>query len=218
MPISHRHQAIFVHIPKTGGTSIEAALGMHGSRQDIGIVPYPNQEIDREHLYGRGLQHLTVEGLQAELGDEAMFRTYFKFSIVRNPWDRLVSTGAWSGRKWATGRPLERDEFDAFVRQVHAAFRAGFPSSAAEVPVRHVIPQSRFVLDAAGRTAVDFLGRFETLPQDWRTIRERLGCDVELPTRMGSRHRPYREYYDDETRELVAEMYASDIEAFGYRF
>lgn len=218
MPISHRHQAIFVHIPKTGGTSIEAALGMHGDRQDIGIVPYPNQEIDRERLYGRGLQHLTAEGIRRELGDEAAFRSYFKFALVRNPWERLVSTCAWSGKKWALGHELGREEFDAFVRKTHAASRAGFPAAVAEVPAVHVIPQSRFVLDTNGRSMLDFVGRFENLPQDWRVIRDRLGIDAELPTRMKSRHWPYREYYDAETRELTAEIYASDIEAFGYQF
>lgn len=62
------------------------------------------------------------------------------------------------------------------------------------------------------------IGRTETLGQDWQVIRRRLGIDVDLPTRMRSVHRPYREYYDAETRDLVAGIYARDIEMFGYEF
>lgn len=218
MPISHRHRTIFIHVPKTGGTSIEAVLGMHGDRGDVGVVPYADQVADREHLYGRQLQHLTAERLRAELDDEAVFSSYFKFSVVRNPWDRLVSTCAWSGRKWARGEMLERGEFDAFVRRTHAAFAAcrDAPRPAPLHP--HVVPQVAYLFDAAGRSCVDFIGRTESLARDWHVIRDRLGVDAELPTRMKSAHRPYREYYDAETRDLVAEIYARDIEAFGYRF
>lgn len=218
MPISRRYKAIFIHIPKTGGTSIEAVLGMHGDRTDIGVVPYPDQVIDREHLYGRQLQHLTGERLRAELGDEAVFSSYFKFAVVRNPWDRLVSTCAWSGRKWSLGRMLEQEEFDAFIRRTHAAFAAENFSPRAATLHPHVIPQVAYVLDEAGRPLVDFTARMERLHEDWRVIRERLGVDADLPTRMKSLHRPYREYYDAETCAMAAEMYASDIDAFDYKF
>lgn len=223
MPLSHRHKAIFIHVPKTGGTSIEAVLGMHGDRDDVGVVPYANQTADRERFYGRQLQHLTAEGLRAELADDAIFASYFKFAIVRNPWDRLVSTCAWSGRKWAEGRMLERGEFAAFVRKTHAA-AALAAANASDAPRLHpplhphVLPQVRFLLDASGRQLVDHVGRFETLAEDWRVIRARLGVEADLPTRMRSFHRPYQEYYDAETRALATELYAVDAETFGYRF
>lgn len=212
MPISHRHRAIFIHIPKTGGTSIEAVLGMHGERADVGLVPFPGQVPDRERFYGRGLQHLTGPRLREELGDDAVFAAYFKFSVVRNPWDRLVSTCAWADRKWADGRMLDRDEFEAFVRRTHAAFTAAAPRHP------HVVPQVEYVLDAAGRPIVDFLARFETLDRDWQVVRARLGIEADLPVRMRSVHRPYAEYYGPDTRAMVAEIYAGDIDAFGYRF
>ncbi|MFM7077832.1 MAG: sulfotransferase family 2 domain-containing protein [Planctomycetaceae bacterium] len=218
MPVSHRHRTIFTHIPKTGGTSIEAVLGMHGDRDDVGVVPYADQVADREHLYGRRLQHLSAERLREELDDDAAFSSYFKFSVVRNPWDRLVSTCAWSGRKWARREMLERAEFEAFVRRTHAAF-AALRDVPGPTPLHpHVVPQVAYLFDAAGRSWMDYVGRTETLEHDWHVIRDRLGVDVDLPTRMKSVHRPYREYYDAETRALVAEIYARDIEAFGYEF
>jgi hypothetical protein len=218
MPISHRHRAIFVHIPKTGGTSIEAVLGMHGDRTDVGVVPYTDQAPDRKNFFGRQLQHLTGERLKVELNDETVFSTYFKFSVVRNPWDRLVSTCAWMGRKWALGQMLQREEFDVFIRKTHATFAATnfSPRSASLNP--HVLPQVAYVFDEAGRPFLDFIARTETLQQDWQIIRERLNVTADLSTRMKSLHRPYQEYYDEETRGMVAEIYACDIEAFGYHF
>lgn len=217
MPLSHRFKTIFIHIPKTGSTSIEALLGMHGDRGDIGVVPYPDQVADRRHFYGRQLQHMTAARLRAELNDEPVFSSYFKFSVVRNPWDRLVSTCAWSGGKWAMGRMLEREEFDAYVRRTRAAFGAVRDASHPAPLHPHVLPQVSYMFDDAGRSLVDFIGRTETIEQDWQVIRARLGINADLPTRMKSVHRPYREYSDAETRDIVADIYARDIEAFGYR-
>lgn len=218
MPLSHRHKTIFIHIPKTGGTSIEAVLGMHGDRKDVGVVPYPDQVADRQHFYGRQLQHMTATALRAELNDEAVFSSYFKFALVRNPWDRLVSTCAWAGRKWARGQLLDRGEFDAFVRKTHAAFAAAGCASHPTPLHPHIIPQVAYLFDEAGQLCVDFVGRTERLERDWQVIRARLGVEADLPTRMQSVHRPYREYYDAATRDLVAAIYARDIEAFGYHF
>ena len=54
MPISSDYNCIFVHIPKTAGTSIEAALGMHGDLKKIGILPNPDQKKDTSLLFGNG--------------------------------------------------------------------------------------------------------------------------------------------------------------------
>jgi hypothetical protein len=218
MPISHPHKTIFIHIPKTAGTSVEVVLGMHGDKQDIGLVPYFNQVPDRKHLYGRDLQHLTAVRLRAAINDDAVFNSYFKFTIVRNPWERLVSTCAWSDQKWAKGQALELEQFDQLVRQLHGAFlaakRAGQPLTLSP----HLNPQFLYILDDDLRPLVDFVARYERLAQDWRHIAERLGVSPELPSRMRSHHRPYQEYYSDETGTMVAELYAQDIQLFGYSF
>ena len=60
MPISHELKTIFVHIPKTAGTSMETALGMHGEKDFIGIKPYPKQKRDNKHLFGQDMQHWNI--------------------------------------------------------------------------------------------------------------------------------------------------------------
>jgi hypothetical protein len=207
-----------VHIPKTAGTSVEAALGMHGDKTEIGIRPYFNQRPDPEHLYGGNLQHMTAARLRLVLQDDARFERYFKFAVVRNPWDRLVSTCAWSDQKWVQGVELSGAEFERLVRELHAAFRAAKDSSRPLVLPAHLEPQTAYVLDERRQPMLDYLARYENLAADWEHIRERLQVSTPLPVRMRSHHRPYREYYNDATRAMVGEIYAEDARAFGYDF
>ena len=218
MPISHTHKAIFVHIPKTAGTSVEAVLGMHGDKKDIGLVPYFNQELDREHLYGRQMQHMTALDIHNALPDKTLFARYFKFTIVRNPWDRLVSALAWTDQKWAKGIQLTVAEFDEQLRRAHAAYLAAANASSPVALPDFLYPQVLFIADGEGRSLVDFVAKYESLAAAWNEIRTKLGVSADLPIRMKSHHRDYRDYYTPQTQELVAQMYAADLQAFGYEF
>jgi chondroitin 4-sulfotransferase 11 len=218
MPISHPHRTIFVHIPKTAGTSVEAVLGMHGAKDDIGIVPYFKQELDYEHLYGGPMQHMTAQGIRSALEDEGTFSSYFKFTIVRNPWDRLVSGLAWTEQKWVRGEELTVADFEQQVTDSHRLFAAAMQAGKPAALPQHLYPQCLFVLDPQQRMLVDFVARYESLAADWHVICSRLGVELELPRRMKSHHRNYREYYSAQTRRMVEEMYAPDIGLFGYQF
>jgi chondroitin 4-sulfotransferase 11 len=216
MPVSHSHKTIFVHIPKTAGTSIEAVLGMHGDKQDIGVVPYFNQKLDHEHLYGRQMQHMTAQAIRTVLNNDALFDSYFKFAVVRNPWDRLVSALAWTDQKWVRGEELTVSGFDTQVRQLHDLLLTA-RTEPVQLP-HYLYPQSLYIFDVARRPLVNFIGRYENLATDWRVICGKLGLSIELPARMKSHHRDYREYYSPESRQRVADMYALDINLFQYEF
>lgn len=218
MPVSHSHKTIFVHIPKTAGTSVEAVLGMHGDKKDIGVVPYFNQQLDHEHLYGGPLQHMTAQGIRATLNNESAFQSYFKFTIVRNPWDRLVSALAWTGQKWARGEELSAADFERQVAAAHALFVEAMSAGRPTKLPPFLYPQCLYVLDPDQRMLVDYIARYENLTADWPVICARLGVELELPRRMKSHHRHYRDYYSAQTRDLVAEMYAPDLGLFHYEF
>ena len=224
--ISHRYRCIFVHVPKAAGQSIERFfLALHGlswenraplllRRNDV-----PAQGPERlAHLYAP--EYVTC----GHIG-EAEFDRYFKFAFVRNPWDRLVSEYRFRG-----GRRI-----GSFRRFVLDPVQEVDPYQDAW---RHLVPQVRYLHDRTGRLCVDFVGRFECLQADFARVCDHLGiADPSLPhvnatpperarrwtmrhprARPAARQDPYESYYDNRLRDLVAERYAEDIEAFGYAF
>jgi hypothetical protein len=162
------HDFVFIHIPKTGGTSIRAALGMAS-------VPY--------HLTARDMWQIYPAS-----------RSKFSFALVRNPWDRIVSYAHSLpvGVDW--DQPTKFDRLD-------------------------LIPQVDFILDDAGKPLVDFIGRYETLADDFATICGHIGIPTPpLPHLNRSAHRQYRDYYNDADKQFIAETYADDIAQFDYSF
>src|SRR5262249_14539301 len=134
------------------------------------------------------------------------------------PWDRLVSTCAWADQKWVRGQQLTPPQFDQAVRQIHALFLAAKSWTHSSLASPHVQPQCRYILDDEQRPLLDRVARYENLEADWQHICRRLGITTPLPIRMKSHHRPYRDYYSDETRDMVGQMYAQDAKLLGYEF
>lgn len=202
--ICHKRRFIFIHIPKTGGSSLGAVLGDEWqNHRDLGRY---RRELPREQ-----------------------FEEYFKFTITRNPWDRLVSEyvfqtrlgGSRSGKLHAydeAGRPLA---FDSWLERVlndpeptHARTWGGSVSPG----IHRWSPQVDWI-SIDGEIGVDFIARTERLDADARSIAERLAIELPpLPREKRMIRRHYSAYYTPETRKIVGELYASDIEAFGYEF
>lgn len=206
--ISHRHRCVFVHIPKTGGTSIEDAIWEKPRRTEdlwMGFVSPTHNKYQTG-----GLQHLQARHIRTEVGEE-IFRSYFKFAIVRNPWDKAVSQWRYLSQR--------RDLRDYLGVPANATLAHYLDTVAVSDHVQ-VMAQAEFVCDDDGQLMVDMLGRFETLEADARAIFARIGLpEAHLPhVTKSERAADYRIYYDAGTRERVAELYARDIELFGYRF
>jgi hypothetical protein len=202
--IYHRYKCIFVHIPKTGGKSVRRALGLG----------WPG--------------HKDISQYAEEL-NPAVFQNYFKFSIVRNPWDRLLSEYNFQKNN---SRPKkdklfifdERGTKRKFSDWVRTAFanphRYKGEDWAGDVS-KHIHRWSPQVdwLSVDGKIAVDFVARLENINEDFPQIGKKIGLPpAKFPRRNGKWHWHYSNYYDKATRELVAEYYARDIEAFGYRY
>ena len=206
--ISHARHCIFVHIPKTGGTSIEDVIWPKPRRGEdlwMGFIA-PG----RNKYQTGGLQHLLARQIRIEVGGD-VFTRYFKFSIVRNPWDRVISQYSYLKQ-----RPDLQDYFGVKADAPLAQYLAAISRS----DHVQVMPQLNFLRDGNGTMLVDLVGRFETLAQDAREIFRRIGIDdAVMPHEAKSDRRSgYRDYYDDETRERVTELYAEDIAHFGYAF
>ena len=206
--ISHARHCIFVHIPKTGGTSIEDVIWPKPRRGEdlwMGFIA-PG----RNKYQTGGLQHLLARQIRIEVGGD-VFTRYFKFSIIRNPWDRVISQYSYLKQ-----RPDLQDYFGVKADAPLAQYLAAISRS----DHVQVMPQLNFLRDGNGTMLVDLVGRFETLAQDAREIFRRIGIDdAVMPHEAKSDRRSgYRDYYDDETRERVTELYAEDIAHFGYAF
>ncbi len=202
--IDRERRFIFVHIPKTAGSSVTNALGFEWQN------------------------HKDLARYRRELGTEE-FARYFKFTIVRNPWERLLSDycfqSRWSGRRTSKlhihdGQGRRRN-FQQWVRQVLAdpfAYEARAWGGTVSKNIHRWSPQVDWItLD--GAIGVDFIARMECLRTDFGKLCERIGFEVpELPRRKKIIRRHYADYYDEETRELVTAFYLRDVQAFGYVF
>lgn len=205
--ISHKHRCIFIHIPRSGGSSIEDVVWPEPRREAdlwMGFVsPHSNR------YQTGGLQHLTAR-LVREVVGQRVFNEYFKFTFVRNPWDKAISQFAYLSQRGDLRRFLGAPEGLSFSDYLD---RIG---SCAHVQWS---PQYDFLYDEDGEPLVDFVGRFERLTEDARTVFERLGisCPV-LPHTRASAHPPYATYYDDHARRRIQDLYAKDISEFNYHF
>ena len=196
--IDHTKKMIFVHIPKNAGESIEICLGGYQ---------------DKKKLWGteKGvvLQHLKACELQEKIGDQ-VFNDYFKFTFVRNPFSKCLSEYFWEN---------ESLNFNDWVKLKLGDLINQSENNTRIMRQKHNLEQYKFIYDTSDNCLVDFIGRFEKLQEDFNIVCDKIGIPRQkLPHTNKSKHKHYTEYYDDETRQIVAEKYAKDIEYFGYEF
>lgn len=213
MIISPGRRYVFVHIPKTGGTSMALALEARAHRDDILIGDTPKAQRRKGRMKGltakgRLWKHSTLADVDGVLTPEDLAQM-FVFTLVRNPWDRMVSYYHW----------LREQRFDhPAVALAKATDFSGFvlhPQTAASL---RAAPYDSYVTDASGVERGIFV-RLEALEQDLEPVISHLGFVLVLPHANASeRPEDYRSAYSDQTAEAVAKMCATDIARFGYRF
>jgi hypothetical protein len=205
MPVDHDRKLLFIHIPKTGGTTILTLLGLWNKQR----AP------DFQKLFGDfgtvDLQHLTL-AQTAQFLTPQEFASYFRFAFVRNPWDRAVSAAQWRTKFPEAGVRDLRD----FVDWAERVNRRGAQYSSDT----HALPQSEFLAAGGGVPGISSIGRFETFADDLRNIfGSRLALPAQLPHKLRRPDaRMYRDYYCGDLRERVARLYAEDAARFGYTF
>jgi len=230
MIVSHEHKFIFLKTKKTAGTSIELALSQLCGPDDI-ITPLaaPDEALrnggrgaQNWQLHGwwgsprpwwkRRLlktnaedygfyNHIPAERAKELLGDDRIWRSYFKFAFDRNPWDRQVS--------WYHHHFRKKSALPSFADFIRSDKRARIDNYG--------------IYAIGGDVAVDFVGRYETLEADLTHALAEVGLafDGELPRAKGTFRRdtrPYREYYDETTRAIVGDWYEREIKLLGYVF
>lgn len=182
--ICNKNKFLFIHIPKTGGTSIANAVGINGVTR-----------------------HLTHRELLNRCSSQSEIKNYLSFAFVRNPWDRFLSLYFYLKKADNT----ELIDFKYFCK----LFANDFYISNRQVWSRHYMPQSDYI----ETTDIKFIGRYENFQDDFNDVCDKIGIPQQkLPHRKKSKHKHYTEYYDEETKQIVAEKYEKDIGYFGYKF
>ena len=212
MLISHKRKFIFVHVPKTAGSSLTSALqpfchqpqdeAINRSLSKIGINvnwfgPYLNAK------YGR--KHTTAQQMKIIFPNK-VFEEYFKFGFVRNPWDTMVSYYHFLHSNQSSHRNKKVQALDGFKQYLEYEIK------------RNKYHQTQFLTDNNGELLVDYVGRFESLQDDFDKICKKVNVSASMPHSNKSKHKKYQEYYDEETRQMVAEHWKADIDMFGYTF
>ena len=205
MIVSHRHRFIFFAQPRTATHAIRAALQPH-----LGADDWQQEALTRTlrlpilELARIGHGHISLRQAKACLPSE-IWDEYFKFSMVRNPYERYVSACTFLNRHnpGYTGRET------AFMKT--ALTRQRFRR---RVLVR---PQVTLLVNGAGTVGMDFVGRYEHLQQSFDQACERIGIPPSrLTRRNASHHGDYRRYYDEALLEQVNDFYRADFGQFGY--
>ena len=212
MIVSYSHKFIFLHMYRVAGQSVSAALKPYAYDPDRFAVRVPvfRRLFKRRILTHRNLTehnhgHPTARELQAALPPK-VFNNFFKFTFARNPWDWQVSVYHFV-LQYAS-HP-DNELFKSFGRfENYLDWRIN----------RGVDLQKDFVVSDSGALLVDFIGHYETLAEDFQTVCNRVAVTCSLPHKNSSKHKNFREYYNPQTKALVAEAFKDDIDFFGYDF
>jgi hypothetical protein len=229
--ISDKYKCIFVHIPKVAGQSIEHVfLDLHGltweTREPLLLRLNDNPTIGPPRL-----AHLMAsEYVSCGHVSQDTFNAYFKFAFVRNPWSRLISFYKYLGY-------ADRLTFSEFIH-------GEFMEKEWKENLWFVGPQYDYIYDKNGNQLVDYVGKFEELQKGFDSVCTQLELpQTKLPFVNPTGHGKggmrafkdlvkkispfhvyietydhYSKYYDSRTQKIVSDLYARDIEAFGYNF
>jgi len=218
MILSQSHKFLFVHVPKTAGTALTAALspfGVTGTRhlwrrllRRLPVTESP------DHAYLR--KHETAADIRRKLSP-AVFDRYHRFAVVRNPFDHAVSHYEYL-KEFRNARIARQMSAMSFTEYLHHRIKGKTLTTRFFV---RLPDQAHFIADADGALLVHRIMRFESLQDDFKALVRDLALgDVELKqvnrTKAKSGSKSYKSYYDTESSDLVRQLYARDFRILGY--
>lgn len=231
MIVCHKYKFIFLKTSKTAGSSIEMALSRFCGPEDIitplseeedalrvqqgGVAPqnyleYPFRYkpsqlwkfISRGKSLRRFYNHIPARKIKQRLGKN-IWDSYYKFCVVRNPWDRVISQYYWRLRNEEGAMSI--DEF-LYSRHIDSLLRKGI---------------GVYTIDR--KIAVDKICRYESLTEDLEEVRNKLGLPeaISLPRakstfRKDNRH--YSEVFSEAQKERIGAIFSDEIKLLGYEY
>ena len=207
-PCIIQDKAIFLHIPKTGGISIETLFG----------IPHKGG-LNKFHTYSWRIKREVPK----------LWNDKFTFTIVRNPWDRIVSCFFWILKNTEYVKKSSNANIE-LVHMFHRRFNNDFNTfleffkKYPGYTMRknfHFQPQTNWLIDqtTGKKLDINFIGRFENLENDVKKICKEIDFPfTEMPHKNKSSRGNYKEYYNHKTKKIVEDIYRQEIQLLGYKF
>lgn len=191
-----KKQVIFIHIPKAAGISINKAL-------------FGN--------FGGG--HLSFRHYQL-IFSKKQFDKFYKFTIVRNPYDRLLSAYYFlkKGGMNEKDKIFAKNHIDNYKN--FEDFILNWLNEDNIYKDIHFYPQAYFICDSKRNIAVNHWGYYENIEEEIKMISTQLNLNIKLKKFNKTDHKKigYRKYYNTEMRRIVERVYKTDFSLFSYRY
>ena len=207
--LSLRYNFLFIHIPKTAGNSIQSILSNYSEDEIVASQVYHDKKerFEISGIHPSLKKHSRIRDYRALL-DRKLYDRLFKFSIIRNPWERLISlyfTPSSNRNDWS------RESFLRLVKRTD--------------PVdQYITLDNTLWCRALGKLAyidrdLDYLIRYENLENDFREVCVRAGLpEMSIPSFDKSKRAHFSEYYDDALVDIIYKKYRREIDWAGYTF
>jgi len=193
--ISKNLNCIYIHIPKTGGMSIETMLGAN-------IKTLHKESIKIKHGYPTDWIYPRYWG------------KYYKFTFVRNPWDRIVSSYFYNLEMGIKKINIDDHDRKKIILYGYEGFNDYIINHLAESKSRFFLPYDCWI----GRHKYNFIGKLENFEANMKSV-----CtDLQIPFKNihinKSKHKIYKEYYNNKAKDIIQDIYKKDIAKFNYSF
>lgn len=208
MPIDHEHKYVYIHIPKTGGSSIEKFLNLQNKDKLWSTTDFL---ISKNIKYA--FQHLPISLIKTYFLNTKDFNSYFKFTFVRHPYDRCLSEFFWLANVKAPNnqkRDLSSGAFSFWLLTYYNQPRND-----------HNLNQSDFILDENGNIIVNFIGKLENINEDLNKIIKILNINKPI-SELGYENKNNinynkNEYLTKNNKDLIYIRFKKDFEILGYK-
>lgn len=196
MPISKKHKFKFIHIPKTGGSSVEVIFDLQ--HKDNLFVPSFTNEIQGVKFAPQHFTHKLINYFNPE------YKNYFSFTIVRNPYTKIISEYFYISKNFEKNNIQQFDE---------KHFIEWLKNSLIKFDIDHKLPQSTFI-----DKPVDMILKFETLEEDFKKLNNKLNTDYKLihTNKSNTNKSKIVENLSQNVKELIYELFKKDFKKFNY--
>lgn len=199
MPFCKQYNLCFIHIPKTAGTTIERALNIDINYENLLYLDkYENYDVCPQHFYINEIQQINN------------LSTYDIFTVVRNPFDRLVSEYHHYNKNW-------------WARKYHNLPFKRFVEICLSIPEKerryafdgHLELQTNYIADSSLNINIF---KYENIQEAFDWINLKVNQKLCFTHERKSCRNPYRDYYTNYTKDIVKKFYQKDLEKFNYTF